>query len=661
MAKTRAMAMVSAVNKAKTHGAKAKVQNRKTLKLDSVMITVPHRQKQVNPMPQPNRSPSPARSVSEPSGLPSPAEGWHLLKAYMDGEKHASAKVMSDFLEAVSQPELEKAFGEIMGCEDDDEEGQKVLQAMLKTKLAELETQEGPKIPKRKTMFHPKFFKEDSASWHPIRNPTPFSPACSSSPTATPGTARPYCLMGLPSSSIPPTLLCPIPSVSEHSLSTLEKPESLLLEEVDNVFHLDGHEQALPDDQGSVASNKPNDAGHLTAVAKSNRVLEISVAVEERRQTLLNLVKQQRKKASAKMKEQTSKNDDVDESSGQAEEENEEMDKKQGRLSKDVKAQALALHQQYHDNLEALVTKEGKTVGCLLQAVGDVVRDNRALNQWNGFQAFTVHPNGLNMKPKEGQSNKDFQEEIRVLYLEKRNDNDEEEFKGAMEWYKKAMATQTAEKRLEGLSEKELQKLAAPFINGGRQIYEVYQVLLCFGWIVDAVSARAIAFGGDPLYVAMKDANPSQLKSQSVNYGTMIHSQLMLKKQGGVALNLVKQGMVNQYLNEGTDKVVLCGLLKDIWLHSLREVHPNKDYKQMKWGSAFADLCYEAKVKLINYPIGIKVIGPPGGIQGSANMPLKYVKEIIKQYVQFWQQEAREQTAEAAMDQDSQEDSNNEQ
>jgi len=81
----------------------------------------------------------------------------------------------------------------------------------------------------------------------------------------------------------------------------------------------------------------------------------------------------------------------------------------------------------------------------------------------------------------------------------------------------------------------------------------------------------------------------------------------------------------------------------------------------MKWGSAFADLCYEAKVKLINYPVGMRVIGPPGGIQGSVNMPLKYVKEIVKQYVQFWQQEAREQTAEAAMDQDSQEDSNDEQ
>jgi len=156
------MAKVSAVDKAKTRGAKAQVQNGKTLKFDSVTIAAPRCHKQVNPTPQPNRSPSPAISMTKPSHSPSPAvgltgsgsesikqddilkEGWHLLKAYLDGEKHASAKVVSDFLEAVSQPELEKAFGEIMGCEDDDEEGQKVLQAMLQTKLAESETQEGP-------------------------------------------------------------------------------------------------------------------------------------------------------------------------------------------------------------------------------------------------------------------------------------------------------------------------------------------------------------------------------------------------------------------------------------------------------------------------------------------------------------------------------------
>ncbi|KAE9395689.1 hypothetical protein BT96DRAFT_942213 [Gymnopus androsaceus JB14] len=299
-----------------------------------------------------------------------PSEGWHLLKAYLDGEKHAYAKVVSDFLKAVSQLELEKAFGEIMGCEDDDEEGQKVLQAMLQTKLAESETQEGPKIPKRKTTFHPKFFEEDSASRRPICDPTPFSPAHSSSPTATPGTACPYHTMGLPSSSIPPTSPCPIPSVSGHSLSTLEKPESLLLEEVDNVIHLDGHEQALPNDQGSVASNKPDDPGHSTAVVKSNRALEISVASnkgegegEGEREGEREGKEKGKGKGKGKKGDDISKvpEDDVDEPSGQSGEENEEMDKKRGRLSKELKAQALVLRQQYHGDLEALAVKEEKT------------------------------------------------------------------------------------------------------------------------------------------------------------------------------------------------------------------------------------------------------------------------------------------------------------
>lgn len=67
----------------------------------------------------------------------------------------------------------------------------------------------------------------------------------------------------------------------------------------------------------------------------------------------------------------------------------------------------------------------------------------------------------------------------------------------------------------------------------------------------------------------------------------------------------------------------------------------------MKWGSAFTDLCYQHKVKLINYPVGMKPIGPPGGIAGSTLVPLKYVKAIIKQYIMFWQQEAREKKVEA--------------
>lgn len=80
----------------------------------------------------------------------------------------------------------------------------------------------------------------------------------------------------------------------------------------------------------------------------------------------------------------------------------------------------------------------------------------------------------------------------------------------------------------------------------------------------------------------------------------------------------------------------------------LEEIHPDREFKTMKWGSAFADLCFRYKVKLVNYPVGMKSIGPDGGIHGVSHVPLNYMKAIIRQHVHFWQQEAREKKAEAA-------------
>src|SRR5579875_2579857 len=77
-------------------------------------------------------------------------------------------------------------------------------------------------------------------------------------------------------------------------------------------------------------------------------------------------------------------------------------------------------------------------------------------------------------------------------------------------------------------------------------------------------------------------------------------------------------------------------------------IYLNKDFRQMQWGRAFANLCYKHKVKLVNYPVGLKPIGPQGGISGSTLIPLKYVKAIVKPHVWFWQQEAREKKAKAA-------------
>lgn len=69
----------------------------------------------------------------------------------------------------------------------------------------------------------------------------------------------------------------------------------------------------------------------------------------------------------------------------------------------------------------------------------------------------------------------------------------------------------------------------------------------------------------------MRDANPAHVKGQAVDYGTMFHSELMLQNQGGNVLDPVKQALVNRFVDDGTDKVVLRGLLKDILLLSLRK------------------------------------------------------------------------------------------
>ncbi|KAJ3832488.1 hypothetical protein F5878DRAFT_668904, partial [Lentinula raphanica] len=202
-----------------------------------------------------------------------------------------------------------------------------------------------------------------------------------------------------------------------------------------------------------------------------------------------------------------------------------------------------------------------------------------------------------------------------------------------------------------GHTKKDIEKLCDPFINRSRQLYEARQ--LCgFGWLIDPVSAQAIPWGGDPLYLAMRNANPAQITTQAIDYGSMFHNQLMVQNQDDVGLDPVKQALVNRFLEEGNNKEVLRALLKDILLMSLREIHPHNDIKQMKWGPAFADMCYLEKVKLVNYPPGLKAIGPPGGITGAALIPVHHLKTMVKQHVRYWQQEVRKKKSTASREHD---------
>lgn len=138
--------------------------------------------------------------------------------------------------------------------------------------------------------------------------------------------------------------------------------------------------------------------------------------------------------------------------------------KKRGRLSKEVKAKALAIRQRYDQDLEALALQSGKTVASLLEAVGEVVPEGRALNKWNAFQSYAVHQDGYGMVKKEEQSIVEFKKEIHDLYNVKVEEADGE-LEDIVEWYKVELAAQTADKHNAGYTVKELEKFTSPFIN----------------------------------------------------------------------------------------------------------------------------------------------------------------------------------------------------
>lgn len=143
--------------------------------------------------------------------------------------------------------------------------------------------------------------------------------------------------------------------------------------------------------------------------------------------------------------------------------------KKRGRLSKVVKAKALAIRQRYDQELEALALESGKTVATLLEAVRELVPEGRALNKWNAFQSYAVHPEGYGMSKKDEQSKADFQKEIHELYNEKLEEADGE-LDSIVEWYRMELAIQTVDKRAEGYTSKELEKFTLPFINRVRSV-----------------------------------------------------------------------------------------------------------------------------------------------------------------------------------------------
>lgn len=556
------MAQVSAVNNARTRGSKAdaRASNARNVQAGNTgNITdapaSPRKRRQAPPPPQPEDLPQqadpPARISAQAGDTPSEStrqdnilkEGWLLLKAYLlDG---ASASQVSDFLDKVSQPELQKVFGDIMGTEDEDVERKDALSKMIDAELERLDegkqeplglsilslrfyhtdsnivttetTQKAQPKKKRATTFRPNFSNVDSASRPPrhvkkgaapkgslserMDSPLPPSSPAPKGPSPSPASSPtpPYNLgsKGIPTSSIPPSSPSP-----DAGFRNCRQPE----DQSDNNSDVIPPVPVVEEHIGSTFDPEPNPTvspvAGVVAVAKKQKHTIKSVAA--RRTQLLSLVQKQRANARTKMqlrlagrkgrglaaklrskgkekkaarkgkgkavvekskgrKSRKSRNVDADDTE-QAALGLVDAEKRRGRLSKELREEALALRQRYHDDLEALATREGKTVSALLRAVGDVVQDNRGLNRWNAFQAYATHPEGLKMKQKKGQTEREFQEDIRAAYIRMR-DGDDEEFDVAIEWYKKTVASQTTEKRLQGLSHKDLEKLAVPFIN----------------------------------------------------------------------------------------------------------------------------------------------------------------------------------------------------
>lgn len=537
MAKTREMAKVSAENHAKTRGGKARARNGEMrLVMDSVTIPSPARLRKKKPtnVPPPIRQPSP---MDPGTAGPPPAdsikredilnEGWLLLKGYM-GDEGVSAGQVSDFLEAVSEPELDGAFREIMGCDPDDFQRQQELAEMVESKLKELDTQAlQPPCTEEESASRPYMNNFTGPTSTPTDTPTPYGVnATPHAPTSSPTTPRPFRTTEIPSSSAPPSSPSPVVlagSLVEQGLDLDEgTPGNTVEQPTADTLAGNSTEQAAAEDTS-------NDTAHVKEGSIKVRREKLLALVAQKQASAVAQKRSKKKKLVAekgkgrgktkalvvakvvrtKAKEQAKgkgkekeigkekekgngkgkdkeygkgKTREIEAGSGiDASEDDQEDDddddvaeKKRGRLSKDVKAQALALRERYHKELEALATKEGKTVGALLQAVGDVVQDNRGLNRWNAFQSYAIHPTGLNMERKEGQTEKEFKDEIRTLYCQKRDGN-EEEFDTSLEWYRKMVAAQTTEKRLAGLTEKELQKLALPFIN---RVGDSYQYIV---------------------------------------------------------------------------------------------------------------------------------------------------------------------------------------
>ncbi|KAJ3742260.1 hypothetical protein EV360DRAFT_76711 [Lentinula raphanica] len=196
MADTRRMTRATAENQANTRASKRKARNGESRRqvMESVTIARTRNQKKKE-LKQPSRHSTPIPSAApgvalssmspvavQPEEAASPRNnnlkaGWSLLKSYSNDE--ASANEVFNFLKTVKDPELDKAFADIMGCEPDENSRRDELYKMIDTKLDTLES------------LGAFSGRGDSASRAPSIAP-PASPALSPPPESNPHPPHPH-------------------------------------------------------------------------------------------------------------------------------------------------------------------------------------------------------------------------------------------------------------------------------------------------------------------------------------------------------------------------------------------------------------------------------------------------------------------------------------
>ena len=144
MIRTRGMDKLSAVNRAKTRGGKARALNDvagKQLVMESVTIPGRHRAlKRTRTAAEPVELAHPPTPIGEEApGAAAEStvlrDGWTLIKRYFIDQVGPDA--VSGYLESVMDPvskdELEKGFSAAMSCEDD--EARQIVEAKIEEKL----------------------------------------------------------------------------------------------------------------------------------------------------------------------------------------------------------------------------------------------------------------------------------------------------------------------------------------------------------------------------------------------------------------------------------------------------------------------------------------------------------------------------------------------